>query len=280
MKRTLSQNILHIFCVILITAAAASCSIKEDRWPCPCNLIFKPGEGINLNAPGGFTLTVSNGAGKELSAELSWRQIRDDDYDVAVSKGEKEMNILSGRKDSFLSGTDLLIVKGNQADSIYSSVCHVSCLGEEATVPVEMLKQFSTVYLTLLDGGERLPYYVKVRSFVEGIDLVDLKPVQGEFFFEPEPVNGNGSQFEFRLPRQIPQLAPELLLEIWSKATSLQEEDTLLDRLPLGSLILDAHHDWEKPSLDDIHIGIDYTRAGMKININDWVVDWTESLEI
>lgn len=281
MKSTIIKRICMVLpLAAVLSASMVSCSIKEDRWPCPCYLIFKPGEGVDLNAPGGFTATVSNGAGKELSADISWRQIRDDDYTVAVSKGEKEVNILAGRHDNYMQGNNLLVVKGHQTDSIYSSVHHVSCLGETAEVPVDMLKQFSTVFLSLEDGGKDYPYFIRVKGAVDGLNLSTLEPTQGEYYFEPKAANALHSQYEFRLPRQFKEHPEELTLEIWVAAANRQEQDRLVDRLPLGSLILDAHHDWEKPSLEDIWIGVDYAQAVTKINVNDWITDWTGSFEI
>lgn len=270
-----------IAAAFLITGSSlTSCSIKEDRWPCPCYLIFKPGEGVNLNAPGGFTVTVNNEAGRELATDITWRQVRDDDYKVGVTKGEKEINILSGRDEEYLSGMNLLIVKGSQCDSIYSNVEHVSCIGETAEVPVKMDKQFSTVFLSFEDGNRTYPYFVKVKGNVDGINLSTLEPTKGDFYYEPKALNDNGSQFQFRLPRQFKNTPDELTMEIWVRASNKQEEDRLVDRLPLGNLILESHHDWEKSSLEDIYIGIDYAQGVTKINVNDWIIDWEGNFEI
>lgn len=266
--------------IVLAVVSLSSCSVKEDRWPCPCYLIFKPGEGIDLNEPGGFTAAVYTEAAKELSVDLTWRQIRDDDYTVGVSKGEKYVTTLIGQNKDYISGQSLLIVKGNQQDSIYANALPVSCTGEVAEVPVEKYKQFSTVFLQLEDGGMEFPYFVKVKSNIDGINLMTLEPTLGEFYFEPQPVNGIKSRFEFRLPRQLEKYADELVLEIWVRAANRQEQDRLVDKLPLGKMILDSHHDWTKQSLDDIFIGIDYAQAVTQININDWIIEWHGNFEI
>ena len=95
MKRT--DRLISALAVITALLVATSCSVKEDRWPCPCYLILRAGSGVDLNRDGGFTLSVfTQEATKEISQDFTWKILKDDNYDAKVSKGYKEMSITSG----------------------------------------------------------------------------------------------------------------------------------------------------------------------------------------
>lgn len=245
----------------------ASCSIMEDRWPCPCYLVFDPQQDVLLDCPGGFQLTVyhQSSAEKELTTDITWESIRNDSYEVRVSKGEKQMSILEGLREQYISGTDILIIPGNQADSIYACSVPVNCSGEQASVPVFRHKQFATVFLKMENGdGATYPFRLRIRGNIDGVNLLSLEPHSGDFSHTCENF-GAQNEFRFRIPRQRDDT---LVMELWDKDRPDSTEPA--DVLHLGELIRESGYRWDTESLDDIYIGVDYAQAGIRISINDW----------
>lgn len=270
------SRILTTLLVPLAALAAASCSVKEDRWECPCWLVFEPQEGARTGGDGGFHLSVYRDGSliKELTTEVSWESVRTDSYDVSVSKGEKQMSILEGLSRSHISGTALLITEGEQADSVYAHSVFVDCNREEAVVPVESNKQFATVFLRMEDGGAgTYPYGIRVTGGIDGLDLLTLEPHRGPFSYSCPPFSTE-NEFRFRLPRQTDG---SLQMELIEKGAS---DPSPVDVIPLGEYIIESGFDWGEKSLQDIYIGVDYARAGIRIRVNDWETVWTVTEKI
>lgn len=304
MKRT--DRLISALAVLTALLGATSCSIKEDRWPCPCYLILRAGSGVDLERDGGFTLSVfTQQASKEMSQDFSWSNLKDDSYDAKVSKGYKEMSITSGISRQYISATDLLIIEGNQCDSIQASFARVDCTGETAIVPVEPHKQFSTVFMRLIDDGKGgYPYYIRARGSVNGLNLLTMEPTRGAFSCRPdrceldcadlpdevvEDMRGIGFdklwdsalyRYSFRLPRQDAQGEKDLMLDFYEKSAVFHGSDTYVDSIPLGELIARSGHDWSRDDLQDIYITVDFAKAAVTITVNDWTVEWTGDFEI
>lgn len=264
--------------IISLAAAMAvcSCSIKEDRWPCPCWLVFQSAGETPLPESGAFTVTVfpEGSSIEEKTAQVSWQSLQDNTYDVSVSKGYKVINSIMGISKQTLSGSDVIISEGMQADSLYSFSSRVECLGEEAMVPVRMDKQYATVFLRMENDSDSYPFDLRVRGEVNGMSLLTLEPHFGRFSLDCTPFAG-GNEFRFRLPRQKDG---SLVLELREKG--MEPGSSPLETIPLGQYIIESGFDWTKASLDDIYIGVDYARAGIRITVGDWetVLQVTEEI--
>lgn len=270
------KTIYMCLAALLAAASATSCSIKEDRWPCPCWLVFDYGEGQPVPGGEGFTASIfrEESAQQEKSATVSWESLRDASYDVSVSKGYKIVNIMEGALRQTVTGSDLLISEGSEADSLYGCVSRVACLGEEAVVPVRMDKQFATVFLRMENDSDTYPFDLSVRGEVDGVSLLTLEPHEGPFRIDCRAVIA-GNEFRFRLPRQKDG---SLLLELREKGAP--NGSSPVETIPLGEYIIESGFDWTEPSLKDIYIGVDYARAGIRITVNDWetVMQVTEEI--
>ena len=279
-KRTsmyIRRRTIYICISALLGAlCASSCSIKEDRWPCPCWLVFHEDPESSIHPEGEFLVKVfpEGKAEEEKSITMEWKSLQDDSYEVSVSKGYKTINLISGISRSVLSVSDLIISPGCQADSIYSCVGTVACLGEEAVVPVRMGKQFASVFLRMENDSDSYPFSLRVSGMVDGVSLLSLLPHKGPFVVDCEPVVGE-NEFRFRLPRQKDG---SLLLELREKGAGA--DSPALETIPLGDYIIASGFDWTKVSLEDIYIGVDYARAGIRVKVNDWetVMQVTEEI--
>ncbi len=265
--------------VLAAAIGAVGCSIKEDRFPCPCWLVLAPEE--NAGREGAFTLEVypDDGSGegeRELLRDLSWASVLDGDYEIRVRRGNKRLVIREGIPEEHVSLTAAIIPEGCEADSLRVCVLSAECLGEEVVVPVRPLKQWATLFLKMETGGTgSYPYDLRLRGTFDGLDLLSLEPHRGPFRFSPEPRGKDGSEFRVRLPRQGDH---SLALELRLKGSPSDSEP--VDTLPLGEWIASSGYDWSAAELDDIYIGVDYARAGVHVTVNDWetVIELTEQI--
>lgn len=250
-----------------LLAGLCACSVKESRWPCPCYLSFTA-EGSSASRPdGGFLLSVyKEGDGiPELRRSLSWDEALDGSCEIGVSKGEKAVSVLEGAAPERIAQESYLIAPGCQCDSVRAFACRVSCTSEEALVHIVRNKQFATVFLKMENGGQSAyPYDLTVSGRYDGFSLLSLEPHEGAFRHECIPF-GAENEFRFRLPRQGDG---SLLLELREKGAGKDSEP--LESIRLGEYIRESGYDWQAESLPDIYLGVDYARAEIRINVNDW----------
>lgn len=241
-----------------------SCSVKEDRTPCPCWL----GIDISPSMEHSRDLTVSAwDEGRIFSQTVSVADYPDS-YEHTVPKGHVTVSAYCGRKMSSEEGGRVIIPYGWDSDPIMAHQRLVDCTGEFAWDTVDMCKQWATVYLKIENTSEeKYPYSLAVVSDVCGIDLRDLSPVSGPFRCALEL--DSDENCSFRLPRQRDD----------SRAViTVSSGDETLDDLPLYQWIEATGYSWHDRNLKDIYIGVDYVRAEVSIVIQGWAEG--ESYEI
>ena len=133
--------------IILVAAliGAASCSIKEDRTPCPCWL------SIDLSRCSQNSVTVAAWAEPELfSARDAVQDYKDpDSYEKTVPKGYVNTSVVTGEREMRRSGARLIIPLGHDAASIYAHAGAIECFGEFAKDTAMLHKQFARVFVNV-----------------------------------------------------------------------------------------------------------------------------------
>lgn len=241
---------------VLGTVILSSCSIKEDRSPCPCwlDIFFNgfPHEGVVI---AGYS-----------SDKVLHDMVSEDEFTdfVEYSVPRTLLSVSAFRVNPAISldGKMVKIKKGDQADSLYAHQSYVDCRGECAVDTVTLHKQFATVYLTFENSeGESVNSYdVVVRGNVSGIDITTLQPAEGEFEFKPKG-NADGL-YVFRLPRQKDS----------SIAIDLYRTDNgeFIDTIDAGTLIERSGYDWRARDLQDIVINVDFAKMGIDVSVRSW----------
>ena len=117
--------------LIIMAAAltlAASCSIKEDRSPCPCWL------SIDLSRCSQNSVTVAAWGEDEIFSErVAVQDYQEaDSYEKTVPKGYVYTSVITGEREMKRSGARLIIPTGHDADSVYAHASTVECFGEFA----------------------------------------------------------------------------------------------------------------------------------------------------
>ncbi|MCQ2141308.1 MAG: hypothetical protein MJY83_03055 [Bacteroidales bacterium] len=289
--------------LVLLIGILSSCSVKENRWICPCHLILKAQNPADLSREGSIVLTVFEGGEKELSQAFSWRSIRDEDYTATVSKGEKNMSIIMNKERSFIVGTELRIKEGEEADSLWASSVRASCTEDVCTIPVEPRKQHACVHLVMTGyKASDYPFDLRVCGNTCGLDLLSLKPIEGSFWFDASISHKRAEEFKpevrrqmaksgfdsiwdsaevkytFMLPRQTYDDGAGLYLNLYDKSTATSNYKPI--NISLGNIISKAGYDWSDADLKDIFISLDFISSEGQVRVMDWESGWTDSLTI
>ena len=248
------RKIIAISVALII--ALCSCSVKEDRSPCPCYLTF------DLSGCGNVSDSLTISAFGEMS--LFKESISTNDYptfyEKTVKKGIVTTSVLCGYgKDAEKNG-QIISTKGEDALPLWGYSSSINCTGELARDSVVLGRQSARIHLKVesIDGNP-YPYQLVAKSDICGLEMQDLSPVKGDYsyslFLDSEAV------CTFRLYRQTPE----------SRATiEVLERGILIETLPLYAWIEATGYDWSDSDLKDIYIGMDYARANVTITIQDW----------
>ena len=243
---------------VLLSATAPSCGVKEDRGPCPCLLTLS-----YRNALEGMTDSFRARVYREgfiLSDETISLKLEPSEHVVKVVKGENRVCYFGGASSSVLEGDRLMIPKGQESDPLFIGSDMASCYGEKTVVNLDFRKEFCRLDLEIPNGTwEEYPYEMTLEGNVSGIDIRTLAPVEGSFSCKPSP--SGGPKLSARIPRQKDS---SLTLTLTGK------KDGRVHSVPLGRLIEKSGYDWQKSSLDDITVGIDFASGDFSIQIAGW----------
>lgn len=258
------MNRLHLITAMLSVLVLSSCSVKEDRTPCPCWLC------LDITPSKAYSKDVTLSAWNEGRIFSQTVSIADypSCYEQTVPKGHVNVSAYCGRRESMEEGGRIIIPLGCESDPIRAHLRSVDCLGEFAHDTLNMCKQWATVHLKIENSSDdQYPYSLSVESDICGIDLRNLSPIKGQFRYDLDL--DSQESCSFRLPRQRDD----------SKAVIVTYADNdRLDELPLYQWIEQTGYSWHDKDLKDIYIGVDYVRAEVTIIIQGW--DEGDSYEV
>lgn len=242
MKRFLSIC-LSAFCLV-------GCSIKADRMDCPCVLKICLGGGMEEKAVFG----VWNPELLFLS-EIDVDSVKDVGS-YQLPRGELSISAVSGVHSNILSGCRLLIANGDEMDEVFAWAGRFSIVEDSVSIHGTLHKQYALIHLTIAGDDMQLDGIpLSVHGNVEGMDLLTLSPIPGDFNTIVRPVFGR--YYRICVPRQTDSGMCMDIGSIW-------------DAFPLGAYIARTGYDWTKADLDDIEIVVDCLNARITIKILDW----------
>ena len=245
-----------------------SCSVKEDREPCPCWL------GIDLQQCGSIH---DNRLGQDITFSAmdvvisAWndgflfqQKVGHEDYgqlyEKAVPKSYVSTSVVHGEKTMRRDGQELVIPEGKEADPIFAYAAQVGCFQEFARDTARLHKQFARVRMKVENPvGESYPYRFRLRSDTKGLDLMDLRPLEGPAGMDLE--RGTDDIVRFRLIRQREE--GYTYIDVFNR-------ETLLESFPLHEWIKELGYSWLAKDLQDIDINIDYAQGEVSVKVNDW----------
>lgn len=250
-------NYIKTATVLAASILAASCSIKEDRRPCPCWLDMD----ISGCASQTTELTLSAWNTENLFSDKVAVADYPDAYERAVAKGMVSTSAYCGLNEGIVQGSRIIIPEGRQSDMLRVHSNLVDCTGEFARDSVQLYRQYATVFLSMEDDNAKEALKVmEVRGEVCGIDYVTLEPVDGKFSYRTQA--GDDGVWAFRLPRQNEGSR----LRLVTFADGVEK-----DSLPLDEWIAKSGYSWLDKDLKDIYINVDYAVGKVSVVIQGWI---------
>lgn len=249
---------IRLILPLLLSAALSSCSIKEDRGPCPCVLdIFLEDSGEYTDR---LALSAWNGSGR-----IFLDRIDTDQYPVSyqkkVPKGFLRVCAYGGVASMSLKGDRLVIPEGKPCDPVWAYMGpEVDATGDYAEDHVFLHKQYASIHVRLdslsMAAGE---VALRIIGTADGLGIATLEPSQGPFHsFAALTAD---MSYEVSVPRQFEDT---LELEVYI--------DGVLSRtVRIGELIANAGYSWTKEDLDDIYISLGLLSSRkIEIRVNGW----------
>ena len=251
MKRKTYRGLLA---ALLVLSLAVSCTVKEDRIPCPCYLNVSFADRGSIRHP----VTLLGWAGNEVFRETINVEEHEPYWVKAVEKGTLTLSAVTGNNTSRVLGHTVTIPSGSQADSLYAFHEDVDCTGEMAYAEVKLHKQFATVRVDINQSASQMKQFrFNVEGNSCGFDLLDYSPVEGPYRFSPEATSRT---VDFRIPRQADS---EMTFEIVHNGERI-------GIFPLGKYIERTGYNWNAEDLQDIFITIDLVIGQIIISVEGW----------
>ncbi len=244
---------------LIAVAAFSSCSVKEDRSPCPSIVTLDASayEGDHQKA---YSQLITQTQDLRDTLDLSMGETS---VEWLAQKGLMTSYVYAGLVESSEHEGIVSIPLGHQADPLRGYCRRFECYEEEFTVVAKVNRQSALINFEIKDVEDgTYQYDLEVVSDVSGIDLRTMCPVKGEFRCElPLDKNARG---RFLLPRQLPGSSPYINVYL---------EGTLIDTLPLHEWIRAAGYDWTQDDLPDLNISVDQGQLQVHVNVEGWNTD-------
>ena len=244
---------------ILICTLLCSCTVKEDRGPCPCLLnLF-----LEDSADYSDKLTVS---GWDMNSERLFHDKilhkgHPDLYSRKVKKGFLTVSAFCGAESMAVKDDCLVIPEGKNGDRLWAFAGGpVDARGENAEEHIFLHKQYADVHIRVDElSREAGDIIIRATSNTDGLSLLTLKPRAGSFkCYVPQE---NESEWSFTVPRQRDE---SLELEVYLNGV-------LRKKVSVGELIRINGYSWSKTDLDDIYISINLVSdSPVQIAITGW----------
>jgi len=254
--------------------------VLEDRMVCPAMLYIDREDQQILEGKSSVLLAVRDSYTSEVIAADNphLEDLAPDRYSLEIHKspGITVSGVIGAMKSGGTPGARILTIpSGLEGDPLYIFTASVPALEDELTVPVKLRKEYSRITFRFCLEDGIFPYRLAVVGNTSGIDLMDGKPVEGPFRFEPE--EELPGIFSCIVPRQADL---QLVLELTPKE-GLNAQEGFAGTLLLWDYLhrLDGF-DWNLENLPDITVDIDFFHLSITVSVNDWNIAQTISLSI
>lgn len=242
-----------LFSVVLLGVVLSGC-VKERRGFCPCRLLLDLSDldtsvvssvRINIVGPDGYVFDT-----------LADSTLFQDEILVRVPKGGCRLNVYSGEHGLAEPHGGLQIPLGEECPPVYMQSSHLDTDRELLRRQVSLRKNFCRLSVYVEDAVH-FPFSLAVRGTVSGYDG-EGAPSSGAFFYGVDSVTD--LDWVLSVPRQVDD---SMLLEV-------SDGTDILKTFALGEYISASGYDWTAADLQDITIGIDYTRTKLTVSIRGW----------
>ena len=246
----LSEVLTVCSCVLMST----SCSVKEDRTVCPCQLFLDMSE-VDTSIVRSAELVVSASDGFQIKDTLEIDDFMDG-YVVDVPRETVGVGVYFGAGDCVDEVGRLGIDYGNECPQVYMHSSIIRAEGEKMVEKVLMRKNHCIMTIQV-ETEKDFPFRLEVKGSVDGYDLGGA-PSVGDFRYAMY-VDEKGT-CSLTLPRQRDS---SLILEV-------HDEDGALKSFALGEYVAASGYDWQQDDLKDITVSLDYALTHVVIAVAGW----------
>ena len=251
---------------LLLLLPLCSCSVKEDRGLCPCELTVRSSE--LLKTEGNVLVSVIQDGSVVKQGMMSREDFESGNCVLTVPRRPSVVTVFTGITDmNTVSGRRLDILSDHECDELYSCSGLAELSTDTADCVVTPHKNYARLHLTVL--GMPANADLRVTGPVKGYDLVSLAPCEGLFLCGPRP-DGTAYSWLLRLPRQVDD---GLMLEI------LDPQGDTVGKIGLGQLIAASGYSFEDEDLLDISVTVYLAQSFALVHISGWESDSEFSID-
>ena len=244
----------RILTTVLFLMVASGCSVKEERDECPCRLFLDLRYLDKLDQTP-FSLCVSSDDGFEYSTVIG----SEDFQEICIlDVPRKCLDVVAwSGGEEYMDEHGLTIPLGNGCPRVYIHSNRLVADGEAVCDTICLKKQYCILNVSLdeshdIDG-------MLIRGEVAGYDKVG-NPCNGDFRVYSQIDSSGIPSASFYIPRQ-----DETLLYL-----DVIESDGMVKTFPLHEYISAFGYDWKEQDLNDLNMHLNYTPAGVSVNIKVW----------
>ena len=244
---------------VLLCAAMASCTVKEDRGPCPCIL------DIFLGDSGDIADKIAVSGWGDGTDRLFLDKIEPEQYSgpysKKVQKGFLYVSAYGGNDAMTLRGDKLVIPEGKPCDHVWAyKGSTIDATGETAEDHVVLHKQFAVIHVKVeLPEQAKGDVVLRAKGTSNGFDISTLEPNRGDFnCFATLDAE---MHHLICVPRQHDD---SLELEVFL--------DGVLSRtVRAGELIANSGYSWTSEDLEDIYLSLSlFTPGKASVGVSGW----------
>lgn len=246
--------------IIPVLLLFVSCSVWEDRRPCPCALtvdlskvadVSGQGQGVRVDAEG------TNGWRESRSFEAG-ECPKSTTFDIP--KGSCSiLTMLGGSTQIHRHPFTFMAPEGEDMDPVCVSLDTLTLSWEECTVPVSLRKDYAEITVRLGDGFSRedWDWSVEISGDVCGVRLYDGVPIDGVFRCRK---TAKDKDVSIRVPRQKDR----------SLTMAVYKEDAVISRYDIGQLLSEHSYDWSCSVLSDMTVVFSYKEQPGITSVLKW----------
>ena len=254
----------RILCFIA-TLALCSCSVKENRTGCPCELLIRPES--PLKTDGNVLVSVVQDGVVVKQGMLDKEDFENGKCLLTVLRRPSTVTVFSGITGmNTLSGQKLDITYDNQCDEVYT--CSGKALPDADTYEyvADMHKNFVRLHLRIIGMPEAGS--ITIRGGVRGYGLVDAIPYEGVFNYIPEPVDSTWS-YRVKIPRQLGDCLK----------MNVVVRGRIVRTVPIGQIIASMGYSYDDEDLMDISLTLDLDKSYAFMEVGDWYEAYTSMID-
>lgn len=266
--------------LLQLLATCLSCSVKEDRDLCPCQLQISFQEKDRPLLHDGVLLLLStedNGLKVSDTLRAEAGEVGPLTFNIPAPRGRVAVSVL------YPADKDALIAdEGDSFSSIYMDYAVIDALGEASPVDMTLHKRFCEIRTEVTEASGVAEAFGAAEASGGGNGLVIAKAHEAAEAYGGGPafgleIRGNVTGYapdgsvvkgrfrsmadgSARVPRQVDN---SLQLNILAK-------DGITRTFALGNYIAESGYDWSAADLPDISIVIDYSRTAVTLRIDSW----------